>query len=406
MTAEQIPARAAHHDEAELALAVLCAAFRIDCDAARPLYYQDPFFDLSHKRILFDPDGVLVSCLTVVPSTLMVGGVPVPLGGIAGVATRPERQGEGHASRLLAATVSDLTDELRYPISALFPFSYDYYRRFGWETASGVVRWTAAPDTLPRCVEAFGVHPPQDDAERRAIRQLHQAAIHGCTGACARDARRWRVIEEMSPNRDTVVYESRPGTLDGYLLFERRWDETSRETLSVQEMHGRTPEARRGLIGWLASQSASVLEWPAAARDLQEYGLSCNEVGGRMPIEPGMMLRLCDLSASLAPLHEAHLRPILTQSGRVLTLHATDPLRSENERPVRLTPDGVEAGTRADREWIAADIRQFAQLYTGHCLPSEAASLGLLSASSAEALALADSLFPARHPYVAPPDQF
>lgn len=400
MSIDPTRVRAARPDEVERALSVICAAFQIDCDAARPLYYQDPFFDLSHKRVLYASDGELSSCLTVVPATLLIGGVPVPLGGIAGVSTLPARQGQGHASRLLAATVGALADELGFAVSALFPLSYDYYRRFGWETASDAARWTGIPADLPRCAEADRVRLTQTPEARRAIRELHQTAAQGRTGACLRDARRWRVIEEMSPDRETAIYESPLGLMEGYLLLERRWEDEDRQTLCVQELHGLTSEARRALVGWLSRQAADAVEWLAAPSDLQEFGL-----GESVP-EAGMMLRLCDLPAALRLLHSAHFGAVLGREGRILTLRATDALRPENERPVRLTPDGIEVGSADDLDWIAADIRQFAQLYTGYVLPSEAASRGLLTASSPEALALADSLFPLRRPFVAPADQF
>lgn len=404
MAAEQTQARAARPDEAEQALSVVCAAFGIDRDAARPLFYKDPFFDLSHKRVLFDADGAMVSCLTVVPSSLFVGEIPLPLGGVAGVATRPERQGRGRASRLLAATVGALWDELGYAVSALFPLSPPYYRRFAWETASRAVRWAGAPADLPQYSEADRVCPTQTPEVRQAIRRVHEASARGRTGACVRDARRWRVIEDMSPGRESAIYEGHGGAVEGYVLFERRQDSEAGETLHVQEMHGLTPEARRGLVGWLARQSATALQWPAGAPDLGRFGLW--DAPGRMTPESGMMLRICDLPAAVTLLHAVQFAAVLGEERRTLTLRAADDIRPENRRPVRLTPGGVELGTDADRDWIAADIRLFAQFFTGYRTPVEAASLGLLSASASDALALADRLFPARQPYVAPADQF
>ncbi len=167
--------RAARLEEAEAVLETLCAAFGLNVDAARPIFYADPYYELSHKRIRVLPDGsppapilggqrganppnpapenwgggasdgFIVSCLTVVPATLRVGGVPVPAGGIAGVATRPDFQRRGHAAALLEATVPALWDELGYPLSLLHPISAPFYRRFGWEFASRAAQWAALP---------------------------------------------------------------------------------------------------------------------------------------------------------------------------------------------------------------------------------------------------------------------
>ena len=126
----QAEARAARPEEAEAVLQTIALAFDLNADAARPIYRADPYYDLSHKRVLVLPDDGLVSCLTVVPLSLRVGGVPVPCGGVAGVATRPDRQGRGHAGALVSATVPALWDELGYPLSLLHAASAPFYRRF------------------------------------------------------------------------------------------------------------------------------------------------------------------------------------------------------------------------------------------------------------------------------------
>src|SRR5690348_17013176 len=97
--------RAATIGETEQFLDVFCAAFRLDRDAARPLFSRDPFFDLNLKRICIVPvdngPETIVSCLTVVPADLRVGNAVVRMAGIAGVATRPEYRRRGYAGGLL-----------------------------------------------------------------------------------------------------------------------------------------------------------------------------------------------------------------------------------------------------------------------------------------------------------------
>lgn len=402
--------RAARADEAEPLLQVLCAAFRLDPDAARPLFHRDPFYDLSHKRVLYSPDGTLVSCLTVIPSVLRIGDVPVPVGGVAGVATLPEHQGRGYASRLLSQTVNALASELCYPLSALFPYSYAYYRRFGWEMASSSVRWAGVSADLPRYTEASCVHPVSTRDDYEAVHRAHSAATQGRTVACERDARRWTVIETMSAGREAFVYESANGVIEGYLFLERRTEAGGGVTLHIIEMHGLSDASRRGLVGFLARQDVAELQWSASPADLALFGLfetvRPEAPAPRLHPEPGMMVRITDLPTALSRLHAVHLAPMLAEEGRSLTIRAGDALQPENRTPIRLTPDGVEVGGDTDRDWIAANIRVLAQLYLGYQTPAAAASLGLLSASSPDALALADRLFPARQPYVAPADQF
>lgn len=400
--------RAVRAEEADDTLHVLCAAFGLSYEAARPIYYQDPFFALSHKRLLRTPDDGIISCLTVIPTRIRVGAAWVPAGGIAGMATRPDRRRQGWGSRLLAATASALADELHYPLSPLFARSESYYGRLGWETVSDTALWRGRLADLPDSAEAAFVRPlGTDDGEARAALHSLQAAEVSCrTGTCARDDRRWRIIEGIDgplPGREWVVFQPPGEPVSGYACYELA-TEGGESVLRVQEMHGATASARRGLVGYFAVRTALAdsLEWPTTTSDLGAFGLSPDTTTR----EPGMMLRLTDLPAALAATHAANLAPVLVPSGCTLTLRATDSIRPENERPVRLTAAGVSPGAETDTDWIAADIRVLAKLYLGYCIPSDAQAQGRLQASSPVALALADALFPARAPFVAPLDQF
>lgn len=393
-------ARAARPAEAEAVLETLCAAFDLDADAARPIFYADPYYDLTHKRVLLGPPSVagagvasrLASCLTVVPTLLQVGGVPVRAGGVAGVATRPECQRRGHAGALLGATVHALWDELGYPLSLLHPLSAPFYRRFGWETASRTLRWSGVPSSLPRCPEAARIRPAAP-SDWPTIQTIQADLTRAETGASVRDGRRWRLIGLPVPGREAFVYDGGDGVL-GYLIWERR------ETLFLLEMHGRTLDARRGLVGHLARQPQPTVEWPTSPALLERFGLP--SLG---QCEPDVMLRIVDLAAALAAVHPALYAPALAEAGQTLTVRATDTGRAANARPLRLTPDGVGPGSGHDAVWLRADIRLLAQLYLGYRTPSEAAGLGLVACDSPQTLSLADRLFPARSPYVAPLDQ-
>ena len=385
-------ARAARPADAEAVLETLCAAFDLNAEAARPIFYADPYYDLTHKRVLVTPHEGIVSCLTVVPALLLVGGVPVPAGGIAGVATKPECRRRGHAAALLQATVPALWDELGYPLSLLHPVSAPFYRRFGWETASRTLLWNAVPSALPRHPEAANVRPAAA-SDWSVICQIQADLTRAETGASVRDDRRWRLIGLPVPGREAFVYCEGFRVL-GYLLWERR------ESLFLLEMHGLTSAARRGLAGYLARRPEPTAEWPTSPALLERSGLP----GGGQP-EPGVMLRIVDLAAALAAVHPALYAPALAEAGRTLTVRATDTDRPANTRPRRLTADGVVPGTSHDAAWLRADIRILAQLYLGYRSASEAAEMGLISCDSPATLALADRLFPARQPYAAPLDQ-
>ncbi len=387
--------RAARPEEAEATLSTLCAAFGLDTDAARPIFYGDPFYDISHKRVLTLPGLGIVSCLTLVPTRLRVGGVPVAAAGVAGVATRPDLQRRGHAHALLRATVPALWKEMGCPLSLLHPLSAPFYRRLGWEDATRAARWVAVPAALPPHPEAAFVRPARDD-DWPAIYRIQDDATQAGTAACVRDDRRWALIRMPVPGREAWVYEGGEGSgVTGYGLWERR------ETLELLEMHGWAERARRGLAGYVAAQPDPLVEWHTSPALLAAFGLPSAPV----PSHPDTMLRIVDLGGALAAVHAVHYAPVLVKGGAMLTIFATDDLCPENVRPLRLTPQGVSLGTDGDAAWLRADIGTLAQLYLGYHTPSHAHRFGLLSCDSSATLALADLLFPAQQPYLAPLDQ-
>ena len=83
-------------DELDAMLGVMCAAYELPFEAARPIFHADPYFDLDNKRVL-RVDGRIVSCLTITESPYWIGKAVVPVAGIAGLATLPHAQRQGYA---------------------------------------------------------------------------------------------------------------------------------------------------------------------------------------------------------------------------------------------------------------------------------------------------------------------
>ena len=386
--------RAARPEEAEAVLETLCLAFGLDQAAARPLFYADPYYDLSGKRVLALPGVGVVSCLTLIPSLLRIGGAIVPAAGLAGVATRPAFQCRGYAASLLTATVPALYAELGCAVSLLHPVSSPFYQKLGWEYASRQVRWMSAPASLPDGVEADNVRPALA-GDWPAIEALSDALTQAGTGSFQRDSRRWQLVQMPVLGREAFVYEHH-GTITGYCIWDRH------DILHLLEMQGRTEDARRGLVGLLARQPDALIEWAASSALLDQFRLPW----AGLPLEPSIMLRIVDLEAALSCLHPAHFAPVLSELDGVLTIQAADALCPQNTRPLRLTADGVTPAASSDGPWLHADIRIMARLYFGDLLPSEAAAENLLWVDSPQTLSLADRLFPRRQPYIAPLDQF
>lgn len=99
-----------------------------------------------HARIGRD-DKVLVSYVddapvaqvVVLPMSMNVRGVVMPMGGIGGVATMPAGRRSGHIRALMNRSIEVMREDGQ-PASALYPFKESFYERFGY-TGWPAARW-------------------------------------------------------------------------------------------------------------------------------------------------------------------------------------------------------------------------------------------------------------------------
>ncbi len=167
------PIRAA---EAEGFLELLCEAFALDLNRAHDVFFSEPMFDLERKWALFE-GREMVSILTTTPLEFGWGRAF----GVAGVCTRPARQGEGHASRLLQRVLRE--SERRGEAGALlFARDTKLYERNGFQSLDRAVR--AELRVEPHAASGEPIPFEEVVARYTAWSQAHPDRLR-------RDVRRW-----------------------------------------------------------------------------------------------------------------------------------------------------------------------------------------------------------------------
>ncbi|MEP0767464.1 MAG: GNAT family N-acetyltransferase [Fimbriimonadia bacterium] len=174
-------------------LELICKAFDVDRQAAEPIFFADPFFDLSHKWLLFDGEQP-VSTATVVPLEMQMGGWYMRCAGIAGVATDPSQQGKGYASRLLRDLLVALP-EMGYVAAALVPNRRPIYERLGFVMVGERIRARLTPPI--RGIGGPARWASWEDADLLA--RLYR--LHGGhrLGALRRGEERWHYVLWQNP---------------------------------------------------------------------------------------------------------------------------------------------------------------------------------------------------------------
>ena len=244
--------RPIRRDEGEDFLQLLCDVFGLDFDRAQGLFFEDPMFDLRRKWALFE-GREMVSILTTTPLEFGWGRAY----GVAGVATRESRRGEGHAGKLLDRVHKEAT-RTGEGHALLFAQELGLYERVGFEPLDRVVRAPLA--TIPE--EEI---PPAMHVEE--VRAMYAAWADGHPDRLRRDRKRWTLwkwhFRECNPFGD------------GYLCFE---NDTLREGLwsppaAALPLPGGTEFFGTTLV-------ADMLELPLAAPPTVELHLMGRDVPG------------------------------------------------------------------------------------------------------------------------------
>lgn len=184
-------------EETDEFLGLLCEVFNLDFSRAQGLFREEPFFDIDRKWALFD-SGKIVSILTTTPLQFGWGRAI----GIAGVATHPERQREGLASRLLQKVLRESTQAGEGP-ALLFAADTRMYESVGFEGIDRVIRGPIASIPLEIPLDSIGI-------EELEVRYAKWSSAD--PNRLQRDARRWRYWKWQY--RESYAYK------DGYLCLE------------------------------------------------------------------------------------------------------------------------------------------------------------------------------------------
>ncbi len=191
--------------------------------------------------------GKLRSAVTIEHYQVYLGDkVVAPMGGIAGVACLPADRGRGYAKTLLIRSLETMRENGQY-VSALFPFSWDYYRQFGWEWVGVKKEYTIPTSVLQIAPDTVMVRAASEE-DFPAIRNIYEQFSKRYRGMVQRDDRMWKSVLQSRDNKYTYSYiledETQPG---GYLVYRHE----DGDTTSLREFIALTPQAMKAQLGLL-----------------------------------------------------------------------------------------------------------------------------------------------------------
>ena len=190
---------------------------------------------IEHTWCIGDP-GHPISVMISHEFMMIHDGAYVPMAGIGGVGTLPEHRRRGHVRRMFDSVFADMRERGQV-FSTLYPFSFPYYRMFGYELA-----YSRNEYVLP--LDAIDVR-----GRRGSIEQVIDATPEICTVydkyvarrnlSIQRTPRLWARRMRIDPYKDqvfTYLYRDDSGTARGFFTFKVESAGDSGRQASVRDM--------------------------------------------------------------------------------------------------------------------------------------------------------------------------
>jgi predicted acetyltransferase len=326
---------------------------------------------------------------------LWYGGRSLAAGGVAAVGIRPEERGSGVGKALMIWHLQDY-HRRGIPLSALYPATVPFYRRFGYELAGSHVVHRLAPSTLDMAERRLEARPCEPSYPRPAvIADLYERAARRSNGFFARTEPLWRRMLEPDKAPINVVVVGPDDAPEGYVV----WSHSAPREVEVREAVVLTPRAGARIFTLLSDLRTieDIVRWPGPPMDLRLAVLPVR--ADRVPVEDSKswMLRIVRVAEALRGRGYA---PSL--QGTTLAFEIDDPLLPENAGGWILSigvGGNAEVVRRSGERPIRTSITALAPLYSGMWRATELAEQGMIDAPPST-LAVADHVFAGPHPWM------
>ena len=365
-----------------------------------------------HARKRFKPekwlacfqDDRLLSQMHLIDLDMYIQGVPLAMGGVASVSTWPEARRKGLVADMLVRAL-ELMKERGQTISALAPFSFGFYRKYGWEMYAERKSYVIPTAKLPRRQDVPGsVRRVQALEHLDELDAMYTAYAARYNGTLKRTTDWWKNVTLSHKNEHSAIYYTDAGEPGGYLRYRIQ----DREMTIVEWVYV-NEQAFRGLWSFVG-QHDSMLERVkliAPPDDPLPYLLDDPRVTHE--VVPYFMARIVDVAPfiGLYAFSPNAARPEKTE----LLLEVQDTYAPWNEGIWRLSVgrDGLGELVRLADERESADsggtakltcgINDLTAMLLGHIQPAALHAHGRIGGDSAAAEELS-SLIPRRSTYL------
>lgn len=352
-------------------------------------------------------EGVLAAKLELLPLQVWLCGKPFLAGGIGSVATWPEYRERGMVKHLLKNALMQMKQQGR-TISLLHPFSYSFYRKYGWENFSSYKKYEMNINSHAERFAGAVQGRICRTEEWRLLDGIYEQFAKRFNGPLIRNEQWWTQRLLKQGGGHTAVYINEEDQPSGYIRYRLHAKE-----MDIYEYIALNEAARRG-IGQFISRHRSMSESLKLSVPLNDnLPFFLEDPRFKQELVPYGMVRIVDALAFLAQYPF-----IATGRQHSLTLHLYDDFASWNEgiyhievneaglakimkSDVSLSESSTNAGTTTDlpSSAFSCPIQAFSAMFIGSARPAGLAEAAVIR-GDVDTIQTLESLLPDRTTYL------
>lgn len=313
----------------------------------------------------YDESNVLSAMLFILPFEIYIYGSIFSMGGIASVSSMPETRHGGKVAELLKTSLR-VMKERGQTVSMLGPFSYEFYRKYGWELGFDRINYTIPAENLDG-FKKIGNIKPFEEKYLDILNDIYTeyAKRHNC---CAvRNKMLWTDFVLKDPYgrnhpRYTYIWFNNQGEPRGYIVYSIRDNR-----MNITEMIYLDQEAKEGLLWFLFVHQSQIKEvyWSTAPDERLHLDFPNPRI--KMELSPWMMFRVIDVKGAL--INRRYCENIDVH----FSISIYDPNAEWNNKGFAVTiKDGNIEVKEVDSGELSCTIQTFSQIFTGYVTPKEA----------------------------------
>ena len=346
------------------------------------------------KDYIAEENETIVAVIGVIDFSQHLRGSWVKMAGITAVACRPEFRRMAYMTKLFEYVFQQLHTQ-GFLVSALYPFSFNYYEKFGYGQADVIKVFTVKSSDIIQRATPNRIIREEFDETFEKCQSLYEKLSFQKEGLVKRPPAVWKNLEGWNWTRGgyQFICQDRDGNDLGYLIvrFEDKSARNPFSYLEVREIVYFDPETKQAFLNFLANHD-SQRDYIKIAPYEQNYlpFFKSPRVKENLIIA-NSMFRIIDIH---------HLLPQLKYPSNIdtaLTLEITDPKTqcpwNNGTLTLKVKKGKGEISDTPVPHTVKLGIKELSQILVGFYSPSDLAEIGTVS-GSVEALTTLAKIFP------------